>query len=183
MIEKALNLANQAHSGQTRKGTDIAYILHPMESGVMASSILTQLARYDEEVISAAILHDVIEDTDVTEDCLLTKFNKKTVGLVTVQSEDKSKSWKERKQATIDCLNNTQDIDVRIVHLADKLSNMRSIARDYAVLGDKLWERFNEKRKSEQGWYYKSLAESLVDLENTREHQEFKRLVEEVFGE
>ena len=183
MIEKALNLANQAHSGQTRKGTDIPYILHPMESGVIANSILTQLARYDEEVISAAILHDVIEDTDVTEDCLLTKFNKKMVGLITVQSEDKSKSWKERKQATIDCLNNTQDIDVKIVHLADKLSNMRSIARDYAVLGDKLWERFKEKSKSEQGWYYESLAESLVGLENIREHQEFKRLIKEVFGE
>ena len=60
---------------------------------------------------------------------------------------------------------------------------MRSIARDYAVLGDKLWERFKEKSKSEQGWYYESLAESLVGLENIREHQEFKRLIKEVFGE
>ena len=182
MIEKALNLANQAHSGQTRKGTDIAYIIHPIEAGVIASSILTQLSRYDEEVVSAAILHDTIEDTELTEEDLLAQFTERVVYLVTCQSENKINSWKQRKQATIDYLNNTQDIDVKIVHLADKLSNMRSIARDYDVLGDKLWERFNEKRKSEQGWYYSSLAESLDDLEGTGEHQEFKVLIDKVFG-
>lgn len=182
MIEQALEMANKAHSGQKRKSTDIAYIIHPMEAGAIASSILTQLGRYDEDVISAAILHDTIEDTEIVEEDLLTKFNKRITFLVTAQSEDKTKSWKERKQHTIDYLSKTEDTDVKIVHLADKLSNMRSIARDYKMIGDKLWDRFNESRITEQGWYYSSLADSLDDLKGTNEHKEFKTLIREVFN-
>lgn len=182
MIEQAVNVANKAHSGQYRKGTNIAYIIHPLEAGAIASSILTQLGKYDEEVISASFLHDVLEDTEMTENDLLENFSERTVFLVKEQSENKAHSWKQRKLHTINHLKEINDIDVKVVHLADKLSNMRSIHRDYKKLGDKLWERFNEKRKSEQGWYYKSLVESLVDLKGTNEYYEFEKLVDNIFS-
>lgn len=182
MIEQAVNIANKAHSGQHRKGTNIDYIIHPLEAGAIASSILTQLGRYDEEVISASFLHDVIEDTKMTEADLLNNFSERIVFLVKEQSENKAHSWKQRKLHTINHLKEINDIDVKVVHLADKLSNMRSIYRDYKKIGDKLWERFNEKRKSEQGWYYKSLVESLVDLKGTDEYYEFQKLVDNIFS-
>lgn len=129
------------------------------------------------------MLHDVLEDTELTEEELAQGFPERTIELVKVQSENKANSWEQRKQATIDLLSTTDDLDVKLVHLADKLSNMRSIARDYESIGDKLWERFNENNVEQQKWYYKSIGESMSGLEHTKEHQEYKRLVEEVFGE
>lgn len=183
LLETAVNIANKAHSGQTRKGSEIAYIIHPMEAAAIASSILIQLDMYDENIVAAAVLHDTLEDTELTVADLKEYCSQKTVDLVLVQSEDKSKSWKERKQHTIETLkNSTRDIDVLIVHLADKLSNMRSISRDVNIIGDELWNRFNQKMKSEQGWYYKSILENLVGLEDVEEYKEYKLLTEKVFG-
>lgn len=182
-VELATLVATNAHKGQTRKGTNIAYILHPMEAGTLAHSMLSQVGRYDEDVIAACLLHDVLEDTELAEDELAKGFSSRTFELIKCQSENKANSWKQRKQHTIDLLNTTQDIDVKIVHLADKLSNMRSIAIDYKSIGDKLWERFNENNVEQQKWYYKSIGENMSGLEHTKEHQEYKRLVEEVFGE
>lgn len=183
LLETAVNIANKAHSGQTRKGSEIAYIIHPMEAAAIASSILIQLDMYDENIVAAAVLHDTLEDTELTVADLKEYCSQKTVDLVLVQSEDKSKSWKERKQHTIETLkNSTRDIDVLIVHLADKLSNMRSINRDVNIIGDELWDRFNQKMKSEQGWYYKSILENLESLEDVEEYKEYKFLTEKVFG-
>lgn len=183
LIEIAVNIANSAHSGQTRKGSEIAYIVHPMEAAAITSSILIQLDKYDENIVAAAVLHDTLEDTELTVADLRKYCSERTVDLVLVQSEDKSKSWKERKTHTIETLKkSTRDIDVLIVHLADKLSNMRSINRDFNIIGDELWTRFNQKEKSEHGWYYKSILENLVGLEDVAEYKEYELLTEKVFG-
>ena len=55
-IEKAVAFATKAHAGQYRKGTDRPYILHPIET----MAIITRLVRYDEDLIAAAVLHDVV---------------------------------------------------------------------------------------------------------------------------
>ena len=57
MIDRAIEFATKAHEGQFRKGTRRPYIVHPIEVGDIVSTMTT-----DEEVISAAILHDTIED-------------------------------------------------------------------------------------------------------------------------
>ena len=66
--------------------------------------------------------------------------------------------------------------------LADKLSNMRSTARDYMVLGDELWLRFNEKRRACHQWYAKGILDGLKDLEEYPAYQEYKDLYQFVFG-
>ena len=48
-----------------------------------------------------------------------------------------------------------------MIGLADKLSNIRDIDRDYPVMGEELWNRFRMKEKNTIGWYYKGLRESL----------------------
>lgn len=55
---------------------------------------------------------------------------------------------------------------MKLVALGDKLSNARSLKRDYQMIGDKLWERFNMKDKRQQAWYYRGLCDSLKDMEN-----------------
>jgi len=175
MISKAIVLAATAHDNQLRKGSDVPYILHPTEAAVIVSQI-----KYDSDLICAALLHDVAEDTKMSYESISLMFNKKIADIVFFQSEDKSKSWKERKQHTIDELKKITDNDIKIVCLADKLSNIRSISSDYAVLGEKLWERFNAG-KDMQAWYYKGLADSLASLETYPAYREFKKLVGKVF--
>lgn len=51
--------------------------------------------------------------------------------------------------------------------MADKLSNIRSMARDYLLVGEELWQRFNMKDREKQAWYYTSMIDLLKDLNET----------------
>lgn len=70
-----------------------------------------------------------------------------------------------------------------MVGLADKLSNMRDIDRDYPVAGERLWERFRMKDKAVIGWYYKGVRDALADaFKDEKLYQEYCGLVEKYFG-
>lgn len=176
MVEKATAFAMKAHEGAFRKGTTVPYIVHPLETAVIVS-----LMRNDEELISAALLHDVVEDAGVTREQLEAEFGHRVTCLVMEETEDKSKSWKERKAATLEHLE-TASQESRILMLGDKLSNLRCTARDYLVIGDQIWDRFNEKRKSEHAWYYVGVAERIRELEQFPAYQEYVLLCRQVFG-
>lgn len=169
--------ASKAHDGMFRKGSNIPYIVHPMEAGAIAASVTD-----DEEVIAAAILHDVLEDTSICEEEIENEFGKEVLRLVKSDSEDKreelppEQTWKIRKQETIDYLRNKADSKEKIIALSDKLSNIRAIYRDYNKMGDELWNRFNQKDKKEHAWYYGSFIETLAAYE------EYCELVNKIFG-
>ena len=182
-IEKAIIFATEAHAGVTRKGKTRPYILHPIEAMTIVGG-LTE----DEAVLAAAVLHDVVEDTDIGESAIRDTFGDRVATLVMAESEDKMKnlspdaSWKARKQATIDHLA-TLERDALLICLGDKLANIREMSRDHAALGDKLWERFNQKDKNEHAWYYSSILEILAKvLGNVPPVQEYRALLKEVFG-
>lgn len=183
MVEKAMIFASEAHCGMLRKGTKIPYIVHPMEAGAIAASITDDI-----EVISAAILHDVLEDTSVTEEQIEEKFGKEVLRLIKSDSEDKrenlppEETWKIRKQEIIEFLKNKADKKEKIIAMADKLSNIRAIYRDYEKIGDELWNRFNQKDKNLHAWYYGSFVETLSDLEGTDAYKEYCELIKKVFG-
>lgn len=176
MIQEAAAFAARAHAGAVRKGTGIPYIYHPMEVALIVAQITS-----DEELIAAAYLHDVLEDTDVTEAELEKAFGSRILSLVMSETEDKSLSWKERKQATIDHLR-TAGREEKILVLGDKLSNMRSTARDYMAEGETVWHRFNEKRRESHQWYLKGILEQLTELQDTMAYRELKNLYEFVYG-
>ena len=121
--------------------------------------------RADNNLMIAGVLHDTVEDTDTTLDEIKEIFGDDVAELVASNSEDKSKSWKERKQHTIDELPHA-DIRTQKLILADKLSNQRSIAIDYAKIGDKLRERFNVNDKKLHAWYYGGIQDALFELQN-----------------
>ena len=183
MVEEAMIFASKAHEGMLRKGTYIPYIVHLMEAGAIAASVTS-----DSEVIAAAILHDTLEDTSVKEEDILKEFGKEILRLVKSDSENKRKelppeeTWKIRKQETIDYLKFKADRKEKIIAISDKLSNLRSIYRDYEKIGDKLWNRFNQKEKNEHAWYYKSFIETLSELDDTAAYKEYCELIEKVFG-
>lgn len=178
MINKAIMFATISHGNQYRKGTNIPYILHPLESGIIVSQI-----KYDENLICAAILHDITEDVHVSYKTLEAMFHKRIADLVKSQSEDKTKGWIERKTHTIESMRDEKDEDIKIICLGDKLSNIRSLYNNYGIEKEKLWQRFNVKDKGMHAWYYKGLAESLSSLHDYKEYQEYKNLVNSVFYE
>ena len=178
MLNEAVEFATKAHEGQFRKGTKCPYIIHPIE----VADIVTTMTR-DPEVICAAVLHDTIEDcAGVTKETLEDRFGERVAMLVDCESEDKSKSWEERKSTTIRRLR-TAPREVQMIGLADKLSNMRDIHRDYPVFGENLWMRFRMQSKAAMGWYYKSIRDVLKSsFQGTAAYEEYCALVEEHFG-
>ena len=176
MIKEAAEFADRAHQGVFRKGTEIPYITHPMETAAIVTAFTDE-----PEMIAAALLHDVIEDAGVTREELEEKFGPRVAFLVDGESEDKSKSWVERKGATVERLK-TATRDEKILALADKLSNIRSTARDYLVLGDESVAAFQPERQRDAGWYYKGVAEALKEFKGHIYYEEYVMLCERVFG-
>ena len=184
MIEKAIIFAASAHYGTKRKGKTRAYILHPIEAMTIVGS-LTE----DEEVLAAAVLHDVVEDTDIGVEAIEQEFGERVKLLVAAESEDKMRdvpadtSWEERKQATIDHLEGLNR-DAKLICLGDKLANIREMCKDYDALGDTLWERFNQKDKRKHAWYYRSICEILSEeFGEVPAIREYRELLQTVFGE
>lgn len=176
MIKEAVAFAEQAHSGMVRKGTPIPYITHPLEAAMIMMTMTE-----DEELTAAALLHDVIEDAGVSYETLRERFGCRVADLVWEESEDKSKTWLERKGATINFLK-TAGRDSKMLALSDKLSNIRSTSRDYLLMGEKVWERFNVKEKGKHAWYYLSVAEVLIELSDLPQYREYVSLCGLVFG-
>ena len=154
------------------------YIVHPIEVADIVSTMTK-----DEEVICAAVLHDTIEDcSGITWDVLKLRFGGRVADMVAQESEDKSRSWEERKGATIRRLKDAP-VEVQMIGLADKLSNMRDIDRDYPVLGDELWRRFRMQSKSALAWYYKGIRDVLEEnFKGVEAYEEYCRLIEKNFG-
>lgn len=171
-IHRAVELAAVSHDRQLRKGTKIPYITHPFEVAQMLTSYGCR-----DEVIIAGLLHDTVEDTPLTLEAIATEFGADVCRFVQNCTEDKTKSWLERKQHTIAFLSDCNDLEMLILSCADKTSNLRSIKEDYDKIGDRVWERFKAS-KEESNWYYsklndifKVLNEHEVYLENTKLYQ------------
>lgn len=175
MIKRAAEFAAKVHEGKVRKGTRIPYVVHPYEAAVIASGITS-----DPDVISAALLHDVIEDTDVTYEELKAEFGTRIADLVQAESEDKSKTWKERKSATIERLK-TAAREEKIICLGDKLSNLRSTASEKLRKGDEIWKKFRVTDKKEHEWYYRGVFEQLSEFKGELAYEEAVRLMDEIF--
>ena len=118
----------------------------------------------------------------VKKELLKEEFSERVANIGAQESEDKSLSWLERKTATINHLR-VAPIEVQIIGLADKLSNMRDINRDYPVCGEELWKRFRMQSKQMIGWYYKGIRDALYDTFHGLEaYEEYCQLVEKNFG-
>ena len=188
MLNDAIVYAVQKHRDGLRKGTKTPYIVHPLE--VML--ILQQMGA-DVHLLAAGLLHDTVEDTDATLEDISKKFGQDVAGLVASHTEDDKShytkeqeiaSWRARKEKALTHLAAAGKREKMLV-LADKLANMRAIARDYAKLGDELWNRFNKGRE-DQSWYYYAGAEALRTLADATDakvaYKEFYTLIEQVFG-
>ena len=176
IIEKAIGFAVKAHSGTLRKGTNLPYILHPMEAAAIAAQMTD-----DQEIIAAAVLHDTIEDTETTAEDIRKEFGARVAGLVSSNTENKRRelpaadTWLIRKQETIEHLK-TASRAVKTVVFADKLSNLRAMVTDYISEGETFWNRFEMKDPHKHVWYYGAMLESFEEFGDTLLYKEYLRL-------
>ena len=181
LLARAIVFAGKAHHNTERRGKGFPYIVHPLEAMAICATLTS-----DQELLAAAALHDVVEDTDITLDDLRREFGEKVAFLVEKESDkfvdgrSEKDSWRDRKQAAIDRIA-AAPLEAKIVATGDKLSNMRAIARDYAVKGDELWKIFHAPDPSDHEWHYRGLAASLRELSDTFAYQEFVALIDQVF--
>lgn len=163
-IQKAINLATEAHDNQKRKLSGAPYITHPLSVGLILARIGA-----DEEVIIAGILHDVLEDSKMEglRNIISEKFGERTLKIVRdVTEEDKKLSWKKRKQLAMDHIPEMSKESL-LVKSADVLHNMADVIFHFQTKGEKVFEYFNAP-KEEQIERYVKLIEKLEQtwLEN-----------------
>ena len=179
-IEEAIHYATDAHAGVNRDSTRIPYILHPLEAAAIASGLTD-----DPDVIAAAVLHDVVEDTPRSAAEIAARFGENVARLVGSDTENKRRelpseaTWKLRKQETIDAVPHLAD-DELIVVFSDKLANLRAIWNDYQRCGEKLWERFSQPDPTEQLWYYRGVFEGFGRLAHTPLYREYAWRLDEL---
>lgn len=158
LLNEAIIFAVACHEGQFRKGSMQPYIFHPLE----VMDILRKMDA-DNDLLMAGVLHDVVEDTEVTLNDIAERFGENVADLVAVHTEDKALPWEERKRKTIQ-LTEEGNIKIKMLIMADLVANQRSLLKDYQVLGEEVWNRFNAPKEM-QSWYYDSLQDALYDMQ------------------
>jgi (p)ppGpp synthase/HD superfamily hydrolase len=138
LVAGALQKAREAHTGQTRSGSGgMPYIKHPQ-------AVATLLAEhgFDDEVLAAALLHDVVEDSETTIGDLSANFGERVAGMVAVLSDDESiedyATRKEEHRARVAAA----DGAALAIYGADKLTNVTTLRRAYGVEGEAVAEEF-----------------------------------------
>lgn len=180
LLTQAVIFAAVKHDGALRKGTEIPYLVHPMEAAAIAASLTG-----DEELIAAAVLHDVIEDCGVSKQELKERFGARVAQLVFAESQipqgDPGASWEARKREAVERLGRATR-EEQLIALCDKLSNMRAISRDYERDGEAIFFKFHQHDKRRHAWYYHCCLELLRgEWEDTDAWQELHSLVLRVF--
>ena len=116
------------------------------------------------------------------------RFGPRVKELVASETENKreglppEETWYIRKAESLEVLKNSDDLDVLILWLGDKLSNIRAIYRDFLVEGNAVWDKFHQSDSNVQAWYYRSIVKYTERLSHTLAWIEYKTLVEKIFG-
>ena len=136
VVIRAIEFAAQRHSGQTRKGNKKSpYINHPIK----VVSLLLHFNENDADLLSAAALHDVIEDTargdrevQQLEQIIERKFGKKVLDIIREVTDDKQLAFKERKQKQIQDTPRLSH-EAKKIKIADKICNITDLKEDPPV--------------------------------------------------
>lgn len=181
-LQKAYSYAAIMHEGQKRKGTSIPYFSHLITTMNYAMELTD-----DVEILAAAVLHDTLEDTYATLLDLQMNFGPVIAAFVAAETENKrigspaDKTWEMRKYENITHLQKSS-YEVKIIVLSDKTANAESMAKEWSIVGDSIWEKFNQKDKRKQEWYYRGCENALSELADTNVMKLFRAYLHLLFS-
>jgi guanosine-3',5'-bis(diphosphate) 3'-pyrophosphohydrolase len=138
LVRSALAQAQSDHAGQVRNGSGgMPYVEHP----IRVAAILDELG-YGDEVLAAALLHDIVEDSETTLDELREKFGGEVAGLVGAMTDDEELGdYRERKAEHRERLA-AAPVEALAIYGADKLTNSKTLREAYASEGDAVRDEF-----------------------------------------
>lgn len=145
IITKAFNLANEAHKGARRRSGE-PYIMHPLA----VARIVSREMGLGSTSISAALLHDVVEDTDYTEEDIEAMFGEKIAQIVDGLTKLSSSAFDHQNVSAQAenfrklLLTMSNDIRVILIKIADRLHNMRTLAsmtpaKQFKITGETMY--------------------------------------------
>jgi myo-inositol-1(or 4)-monophosphatase len=130
LVKDALETARRAHAGQLRRGSDgLPYVEHPLA----VAEILAE-RRYDDEVLAAALLHDVVEKSDVEAAEVRERFGDRVADLVEALTEDETiDEYEERKDEHRQRVAKAGP-DAMAIFAADKRTNVMTLREAYSLI-------------------------------------------------
>jgi (p)ppGpp synthase/HD superfamily hydrolase len=177
-FEEALILATRLHADQRRKGKAVPYLAHLLA----VASLVLEAGGVEDQVI-AALLHDAIEDQGdkITLADIRQRFGATVATLVDGCTDARTwpkPPWRGRKETYIAHLRDAP-ASVRLVAIADKLHNARSLLADYRTHGEIVWDHFNGGKEGTL-WYYRALVDAFRSAGPIPLLDELERTVSEI---
>ncbi len=182
-LNEAINYAVKVYDGLVRRRDSLPYILHPLETVTIASTLTP-----DEDVLIAALLHDTIEDCGITAEEIEKRFGTRVMKLVLSETEEKypgersEDTWIRRKEESIQLLIHAEDFGTQCMWLADKLSNTRSFYRAFLAEGMGFVNFLHMQDIKKLYWYYDTVRKNLPYCEGSQALEEYSRYVDLLFG-
>ena len=173
LVEKADQLAERAHADQTRKGSDEPYITHPR-----AVAAMLQERGFSDEVVAAALVHDVVEDTVVSIEDVRRELGSEVTQLVAPVTHDDSLPWEEKKRKYIETVRQASP-DAKAIATADKIHNAQSLLAAYRTEGASVWKHFN-RGKDKKLWFERAMLAMLRESWNDPMVEEYAALVDQL---
>jgi (p)ppGpp synthase/HD superfamily hydrolase len=173
LLEKAHRLMLKAHGQQVRKTDGSPYVIHPM----MVAKKLARL-NFPDEVIAAAMIHDILEDTDITEQQLRQELGDEVVDIILPLSEDKKLEWEDRKKEYIHDVKNGS-ASTKAVSIADKIHNLESIIETHKTMGSDIWTKFN-RNKEQKMWFEREMLKAFQESWDHPMIAEYEKLLRQV---
>ncbi|MBW4565950.1 MAG: HD domain-containing protein [Mojavia pulchra JT2-VF2] len=180
-FEEALVYATRLHVNQTRKISGVPYVAHLLS----VAALVLEAGGTEEEAI-AALLHDAIEDQGgtSTREEIRQRFGEAVVAIVDGCTECDTypkPPWLERKNRYLENLRHASP-SVRLVSLADKLHNARSLLADFRQHGSNIWQQFKTGKEGTL-WFYQQLQQVYSATGCDFMTQEFSRVIQQLCNE
>lgn len=181
-VDRALAVAARCHADQTRKDDPTPYIAHPVAVAMIVSDY-TQ----DEDVVVAALLHDVLEDVPpsvYSANDMSAEFGARVTELVRGVSEEKTAGeetppWRVRKEGYLAQLAEDSP-ECLLISAADKVHNLRSMVAAHDRMGGRMWDIFNAG-PDEKLWFYGAIADAVTErLGDCQASRDLRRAVDDV---
>ena len=177
-IKKAIQFAARKHHGQLRIASTanepLPYVTH-----LFSTALLVAEDGASDDVVTAALLHDTLEDTDTTREEIVEAFNEEVAQLVEAVSEIKEKdgkkfAWKEFKQNYLTLMEHSSE-GALLIAIADKIDNIESKLEEFERDGESIHARWKQPKESYLWFYTETLRIAQARLP---EHPLTKRLAE-----